>query len=401
MSGTSHDADAYRAKVDDTVVMSDGDKKRLERILSRYYRPWFSHRPNLSYSRHPSPNLARYLQSRRKTLWRDAGWLEPPLITKLRDLGGHSGTTLLLKNAIDYPWQLLDKKARDELRATPEESYFAHDAAHRMVFVMGAAGYRPLIERHDIKNDFVFVHAQGPEETQKQTGHRDTRYKLPSEPATVYPNRMIGPSLGNRLGERLDMVCPDIVAYILIERNLYLSDLGPKFFKLEDIEKEIGNRPDGAKILERLRARQFEIRPDFLRDQSEDLGIGGVTDINLLGPHKGGAPKYMRFDVSRIKHDPDEEDAGVAELAFKSALQDIAKKQRIPLHMQRGDVLLVNNRRVATQWTTARRQYSAGYGVHQLDNPLVAGDRVVLRMCFYQPSSSAGAAQGRESRPLG
>ncbi|MBL9097408.1 MAG: hypothetical protein JNK07_10815 [Alphaproteobacteria bacterium] len=324
--------------------------------------------------------------------------MDPTLITKLQAVGGHVSKTLLLKNAIRIP-DLMWKSYREELRQTPEDSFFAHDAAHRLVLIMGAAGYRPLIERHDTKNEFVFVHAKGAEETRKQFGYRDTRFKLPSEPATVYPYKPIGPSLETPLGQRLDMVCPDIVAYILVEKRSWdLVDLGPKLFKLEDIEKEVSALAGGQKTLNYLRERHFQIGPDFLNHQSEDLGLGGVSDINLLGPRSGDEPKYMRFDASRVGHDEDEEEAAVALQSFKNALIDIGKKQQIPMHLERGDVLLVNNRRVATQWLTTRRQ--GRVTTHQYPTPLTAGDRVVLRMSFFQPSSKqlASSAAGRANR---
>jgi hypothetical protein len=366
------DAAQTQAKADEELTASSWRRERIRDALPRGAiggrNAAIRHRP-------PDPRWGHYLRAR----------LGTKIIERLRHLGGHEGTTLLLRNALEMPFWW-NKWERGRLRQDPEGSYFAHDASHRLILLMGAAGFRPLVERHDVTNDYFFVHAKGQEEVQLNTGFRDTHFKLPSEPATIHPNKFIGPSLGTRLGNRLDMVCPDVVAYILIEkRHRWLRDTGPRFFRIAEIENEIVNGSDHRETLKYLRERHFEIEPDFLEGQSHDLGLGGVSDVNVLGPLSGDEPKYMRFDCARLKHDEDEEHAGAILLAFRNALQDIGRRQRIPMDWNRGDVLFVNNRRVATQWLPIRRERKwFHHETHQRD-PLMAGDRVVLRMSFYSP----------------
>ena len=291
-------------------------------------------------------------------------------------MAGHSGTSLLLKNLILVP-RLLDSKTRAKLRVDPENH--AVDASLRILVLMGAAGLQPIVEHHGLEPGYC-VALTGPEYL--GIGYRESHFKLSSEAQTIYPNRPIGASVfGDDKGGGLDVVCPDVVAFLVLDSCLWASALGPFLFSVEQIEKRLS-----GEAITFLRENRFRIEPDQTLKQTKDLGYGGIQKIRILGKKSDATRpdgrKYMRLAQHRMFDD--DNGSGNALMKLNDAITHIIRDQGSPIDLERGDVLLVNNRRVATSWgdyTLIRRPLM---GV--VPRSIAPGDRCIVRMSFYSPN---------------
>lgn len=301
--------------------------------------------------------------------------LSQQLVDQINWLGGHSGTSLVVRNLFDVPFWF-DSEARRDIKSAPESISHARRAALTITMLLGAVGYRPIVEKWE-EHPATLVLAKGREHD--VTEYTLCRFKLPQEASTCHPNRPLGPSIfGHDKGGQLDTICPDIVAFIMIEKSDTRTNLGPYVFSVDQIEKELDDRTKSH-----LRETHYRIDPDPTLTRASDNGFGGVSKINVLGERgsaqKPDGRKYMRFVLDRLK---DEQGHDAPIVALRTAIEKLEKaQQNQPIDMSRGDVLLVNNRRVATRWTRI------AYESKLLQSPqtvtLAGGDRTVLRMCFY------------------
>jgi|GEM_PF-2129042 len=199
--------------------------------------------------------------------------------------------------------------------------------------------------------------------------------------ATVQPSRPFGVGLfGSKKGAGLDLISPDVVAFLIMNVKLGFRDCGPILYGVDALREELAKiSPDQIAQLERT---NYRISPDqgLTNSPNEDYGFGGAAKINILGMRKGLYP-YMRFVVGRTANIlPTEHPIRNLETALRSMKDSV---DGAGMHVQSGDILLVNNRRTATHWVKKSvKQVLPNIG-KKTEQDLRDKDRTVLRMKFY------------------
>lgn len=320
----------------------------------------------------PIPPLVHLAQSRTALIPRT-------VLRGLQDLLSvdESADALILRDAVMTPrfrWGLR-KKLRADHRDT---QVWAHRAMKQVLFYMSAAGYLPLVHSYQHGHPSFIFRAKAFEE--KEGGSdKSWPHRLFVQPATVMPHLPFGPALFGGQAN-LDIVpAPDVVAFIVLESKFRLrrrKSLGPRLFFLDQLEKQLG-----PKAVDALRRREYKIGPD--RTQGERNIYGHVEELNLFGVRQRTQARYMRFDLNdRTSVRPaanNPVDLAQALNDLKNSLDALKDHPCERLDLRPGDVLIVNNWRVATQWD---KKCTKPYGS---DPDVEAGDRVIFQMNFYWP----------------
>lgn len=295
--------------------------------------------------------------------------LRNTVLDAIKKVGGHSGKALVLANAALTPlW--FQARSRRKLAENPATDPLVRRAALNLMVTMGAAGFHPLPE-YVAGKQIYWVHAKG-----REAGdYLSCRHRLQHEVATLHPHKPYGPALfGSQKADRLDSVAPDIVAYLLIEKNDWVHELGPIVYGYDEICSKLT-----AEDISSLMETKHSISPDYAITQSSDNGFGGVSNINVIGRRDANESgddgrTYFRFIIGRMNNM-----AGVQRhlQRLTIATEEITSADKC-VELDRGDILLVNNRRAATKWVS-----QAMYGFRRKNKRIKDGHRVFIRMSFY------------------
>jgi hypothetical protein len=177
--------------------------------------------------------------------------------------------------------------------------------------------------------------------------------------------------------------------------------LGPRLYFRERLEHLLGNE-----TIERLKQKIFQITA---MKSTDDSAYGQIDGIELFGKSRNDVD-FMKFDyyrmepASRTAHVDRARDA-IADLRY--VLDDRSPDVAEWANFGVGDVLVVNNWRVATAWDDECRihinpgllpdyggQIRAGRLTH-----VHRGDRVVFQMNFYLPREEFAAEDPTYSLP--
>lgn len=300
---------------------------------------------------------------------------------------------VLIHRGVRVPsvWRRL---ARLRLRKKLDDSRWAKRAMKQVISYLATAGqerksYVPLISCHHPDPQYIF-HVKGVE---CWINSEDTHYphKLPDQPSTLYPMLPYGPALfGEERAQFAGSLSPDLVVFICLDkfrRGKFLKKIGPRLYSINQIKDELSTH-----VFDGLRERAYKIDPDpnlgvwpissKNRPDPADNPFGGVGPINLLG--RENRKLYMRFHIKRAAGFVGQM-GGIDGIGFiadlRLALQRMKSKPECGrLDLQRGDILIVNNRRVATEWED-RCELSPFGSKHDLKE----GDRTLFQMGFYYP----------------
>jgi hypothetical protein len=261
------------------------------------------------------------------------------------------------------------------MRQQLEADVYAKRAGLTVMAYLGAAGYRAISEYFDEKPHY-WVHAKGMEIG--GVAYSDCPHKLPHEVATIHPHKPFGPSLFGDNARKLDAISPDISAYVVMDKADNRSQIGPVLYCLDDVLAGLDQE-----AIKPLMDKTYRITPDVAVTRSSEVGFGGVTNISVIG-RRGSETKpdgrsYFRYVEQRT------EDALGRKLPIQRlrvCLADIEKK-RGRVDLERGDVLLINNRRTALRWSAKALE---GGWLSAQETDLGTGDRTILRMSFYSPN---------------
>ena len=361
-----------------------------------------SRRPPANNERAPNISVSGF---RRYRIWRLGSWTwasiydhaepspVPPIVhyahhsgripksvsRKLRELIRPSGTdALILRDAVRVPaWWRSD--ARANLRSNHKvAARWAHGAMKQVMCYMAHAGYLPLVHCYDEAEPQFIFRAKAFEE-RGDTGAR-WPHRLFEQPATVMPHLPFGPALFGAKASLDGTVAPDIVAFIMLESRRgpwQRRKLGPHLFFLDQLEDLL--KTDTTKL---LHSREYKIEPDSTAGDGNVFGH--VERVNLIGERSTTGTKYMRFDLGRTAVRADAAKHTDLSRALKALTDAFSKLQhKSPserLDLRAGDVLIINNWRIATQWDQKCETLIRGNEV-----PVASGDRLVFQMNFYYP----------------
>ena len=261
----------------------------------------------------------------------------------------------------------------------------------RAVCIMGNVGYVPLADRYNEGTPNYIFRAKAIEETRDMAtlqgrSSPNHPHKLFYQPATVLPHLPHGPGLEH--GRFDSAIAPDAVAFIFLDQHRRRSKLGPYLYFLSRLETVLG-----AANVALLRQRIFQIIPDQdIRGNS----FGGTDAISLLGEVADTGQKFMRFDYNRLEPVPatpqrDEARSAIAALKRVLDVKEDPRRFAEPAPLERGDLLIINNWRVATAWHEECRGLG-GLGTFHVH----ANDRVVFQMNFYRPRDDEPAQDGAD-----
>lgn len=314
----------------------------------------------------------------------------------LHELGNHGPCdSLVLKDGISIPSHLrlsarktiLRELRRDDWTET-SSSYWVYRAMKQLIACMGAAGYFPQLHSYEGKEPQFIFKAKGVEDLKDERGYP---HKLPDRPATIMPHLPLGRSVfGDADAQHEGIFAPDVVAFIFVEGNPHLGErdkAGPRVYGLNSILARL----DPAYI-EGLQKNNFRIAPDPAvgrypaKSGTYSNVFGTVDNISPLGGTGPNGPLYMRIDSRRHEVSPSAQNLSRATAslgALNHALDAIRNENAAPrLNLERGDVLLVNNRRAATAWEI-KCQVKSLLGWARPDSELKPGDRLIYCMHFY------------------
>jgi hypothetical protein len=347
------------------------------------------------------------VKSADSTLWKRANRRKTIVPQRVRDalwmVGTHDGPdALILRRAVTLPWRGLTPLRNGIIdgfdKGDWEESgydYLVYRTMRQLTVLMASVGYHALVQCYHSQPNFIF-HAKAKEDTlPDKLGYP---HKLPTEPSTISPNLPLSPALfGPRRSTFDGSYTPDIAAFVMLETRphwtIWNRELGPHLYFIEDIEAAMQ-----PVTLNALRERQFTIRPDpsmgiCPQEEGDNPGsnpFGTAINVNLFGRRDVSGHEYMRFSLEGNRltgANPAVNDRQQYIAALKAAtdkLRSDGVAQRCTL--QRGDVLFVNNRRVATHWAEKCRHSVLKSGWRgKWEEKVKKGDRVVFQMNFYYP----------------
>jgi hypothetical protein len=324
---------------------------------------------------------------------RDALWL----------VGTHDGPdALILRRAVTLPWHAWTARRRaiiDAFGRGPWEEarygYLVYRTMRQLTVLMASVGYHALVSCYHAQPNYIF-HAKGKEDTlPQQTGYP---HKLPTEPGTISPNLPLSPSLfGARRSAYDGVYSPDMAAFVMLETRplswYWKRELGPHLYFIEDIEAALPKV-----MLDALRERRFKINPDPSMgicpfEEGDNPGsnpFGTAMNVNLFGRRDASGHEYMRFSLenSRLSGaDPAVNDRQQYIAALKAATDKLRGDGLAPrCTLYRGDILFVNNRRVATHWAEKCQHAPFKHRPDfQRESKVKTGDRVIFQMNFYYP----------------
>ena len=333
------------------------------------------------------------IQALAKKFSKKQRWFRERVQSEITKVAGVAGDALIIRNLLYLPrTEFLG--VREDIRANPLAKHSAYRVEHLLRFLLGSADLLALPEYYE--NGPVHVNDPIGEEWDAQ--YRTAKHKLSADAATVHPNRPFGVGLfGEEKGGRLDTVSPDVVAYIMIDKVNLIEDAGPILIHIDDLTEQLRAVAGTNDVVSELQRPEFRIEPDqgLTRSYTQDYGFGGVEKINILGL-KDGMHSYMRFIAGRTshidttKHWPTKT-LDEALLACESRGRWANKRfpgLQLGINLRRGDVLLVNNRRVATRWKNKCARFESWWsrnveGEPPAYSPLRPRNRSVLRMLFY------------------
>lgn len=286
-----------------------------------------------------------------------------------------NGTILVIRKFAIVPNRFATR-ARERIQGEAENSDWARRASLILQYLLAPSDIRRLPESFGRAPKHL-SHVVGEE----SSDYRLSRFKLPDNAATLYPNKPFGPSIfGDKGGLNLDSPCPDILAFIVMDLNDDVRSAGPLVYTLEDLEREIDI--EDPSMLSSLRDTNYVINPDkaLTRNFNQPNGFGGISDINVFGERGTSGQKYMRFDLDHLAHQIQGNEAGPVG-CLKVGVDRLKDKQnRIGINVDRGDVILINNRNCATEWK--RQVQRRKWGIWG-DGKLKSHDRTILRASFY------------------
>jgi len=312
---------------------------------------------------------------------RGASLTSPAVLKALGDLLQPSGPdAVILRDAVKVPnrWRFNTRsKLRDE---HADAAHWIHRASKQVMCYLASAHYMPLLHCYDERHPKFAFRAKAFEE--RQGGTDPTwPHRLFESPATVMPHLPFGPALFGKQAALEGTLAPDVVAFIMMESRSSFwrwqrRELGPRLYFLDQLEAALDQN-----TLKSLRRREFKISPDSTSGLRNVFGQ--VEQVNVFGQRDHS--KYMRFDLNARTSvragAPDQNDLSAALnflIAIFLKLQD--KEPSTRLDLRPGDVLIVNNWRVATQWDQKCKTWN---GFTTRAEP---GDRLVYQMNFYYPS---------------
>lgn len=270
----------------------------------------------------------------------------------------------------------LPEAVRKEIAKQGVQHELVKQAANKLIRIMENAGFLPLVHSHvDGSADYVF-HAKGIENSDFDTH----AHKLFFRPATTMPHLPFNHTVSGDLASRhAGTIAPDIVAFLIIDQSDDRRNLGPRLYWLDKLLVELGKE-----TVSLLRQKDFQIIPD---QSIKDNKHGAINSIELFG-HGNDETQFMRFDYARVEPAAGTASIGAARRAIWALRRALDKKSGPFLEetdLLPGDVLLVNNWRVATAWdeeALTNRKYKQAVHVH-------AGDRLVYQAHFYYPREPA------------
>lgn len=351
-------------------------------IRRKFYKPALRYR-----EAHSRLSEIAYLPKNRKKV-------PKRILGKLRRVASHSGTHLIIKGAVKVPRKLakLWENPFDNLRKNGSPDKKVSDAlnkiCHHVLYLVGASGHLPLMETWQPKSisggrtsPKYIVHVQGLEFSGR---HSLLSHKLPIDLSTLSPHRPIGNSLFDDGGLELGELCPDLVVFICLRSVWYKKNLGGQALDLDCIREEIAQREgvpeEESQILKSLSESAYKLKGETLVGH-QHFSFMSNSRMNVLGK-RDNLNTYMRYDDRRV--DPIEEGgkhrAALNEL--QQALKSLEQSHR-SVNIRRGDIWIVNNRRVATKWPI---QCERPWYAPLSDKTIKHGNRTILRMSFYSPS---------------
>lgn len=310
----------------------------------------------------------------------------------------HGADAIILRKAIPVP-HYLRLAARRAIRNSGEDqtlckSRWTKRAMKQIVYILGTIGHRPLVQSYYAGAEYI-NQALSIEYT---TSMRNAGYphKLPRDVATIQPELPFGPSIwGSTRAKFTGGFSPDLVAFIVLDKATIIGsrieEIGPRVYTVDHICSHLQ-----AATQQTLTDNCFMIKADprvgvhpkdpTKAEDRHDNTFGGARKINLLGERRNGV-RYMRVDKARMMADP--EMIGDNTESSVEVLKNVFQQTRFEnprLNLKRGDVLVVNNRRAATEWEDEIVVRSVANLGNRSTRHVKRGERVILQMSFYTPT---------------
>lgn len=298
------------------------------------------------------------------------------VIDAIRHTGAHQGTAMVLKNAVSVPPEHR-RVSRSELREGAADNDYERRAALATMAYLGAAGFRPLPEYFDNVPEYwtrVIGVEIGP------VSYPGCKHRLPKEVSTLHPHKPFGPSLfGMERAHKLDAISPDLLAFIVMDKADDRKDIGPLIYSIDEVLSKLEPH-----IKELLMHEHYKFDPDVFVTKNDKLRFGSIRHINIIGirgtDEEPDGRTYWRYLGGRVTDD--EEHVMGPVKCLEAALLSLGDEKKC-LDIDRGDILLVNNRRAATRWRGASPKKGMFRGAGE--TRLQYGDRTINRMSFYSP----------------
>ncbi len=280
---------------------------------------------------------------------------------------------------------------------------WAKRAARQVQYMLQAVGYVPLVQVFDPLPNYM-AYAIGIEYHSRR---RFSGYpiQLPFQASTSLPWLPFGPAFFGHESSRFPAAySPDILVFVALDKHetafSSLIKVGPRVFPLGDLIKDHLS----TQVVKRLAQPVFTISSNarlgvFPRETQDDIEefdnrFGSINDISLLGGSEGH--RYFRIDCQEGRMQVGSNFGEAGDQAALDSLRNALLRMENACHridLNRGDILIVNNRRVATLWddeaplitpqVAAAR--AVGWAVHGKEKPLKPGDRTILQFSFYFP----------------